>query len=747
MNDILPELGMTEAEYLALYPDAEVLGMSALEHYRIFGRRRTSSGLGRSQTAARGASADSSSSHHEAADRRDTSAPAAPVIEASGASLEFDPVFYLEHNEDVRAAGLDPEWHYLDSGWKEPRNPNADFSVSFYLRHYPDVAEAGLEPFGHYVREGAAEGRYPNFRKYHEGRSARARAEKTPLFLLSRTKQSPAVSAPSLAVHVHCYFVDVFEATIVDILGKLPAGFGLFVSVCSASAAEKVRTLVSGLTLGDVEIRVVENRGRDLAPLFVDFFEQIQKYDVCLHLHTKKSLEKEAFGTNWLADLSRKLFASKTFIQNTLTLFASDRSIGLVGPKPYLPIRRFMGWGANHEAASSLVRTLGSAKALPPQGAILDFPAGSFFWFRPSAFSAMRKLGLTSKSFPAEPIADDGTIAHALERILPTIVESGNCRYVEVAPLPFEAEHPTAHPVAVSVIIPAFNAAAFIEEAVLSVARQTCFHVRTEIIVVDNGSTDSTVEVLKRLSAVVPNLRVFSEATKGAGAARNKGMAEAKGAYICFLDADDVLLEDAIGDLYDAILSSPGHGADFATSSLRMFSADWISGSMPYDDDGRIEVLDLTDLSGEEPTWVAMAADFGSCAKLYRRAFIERLKIRYPEGVNFEDNYFVGCVLMEADEAVVLRSTTYLYRKSENGLTQSTRCSPEVLADQIRVIEMLLERFDKASTHQRWAVYKRALLDKLKHEADRVGLPVRDALSSEQAPRTHRAYFNAMAGA
>lgn len=766
MNDILPELGISEAEYLALYPDAEVLGMSALEHFRIFGHRRTSHK--RAQSAVGGHT--TSSTHGETVvgalnvddarggariDRIDA-APSNGVADGAVAgsssdfaTFEFDPAFYLSQNEDVRAAGLDPRWHYFDSGWREPRNPHPEFSVAFYLRQYPDVAEAGIEPFGHFIRDGVAEGRYPNFREYHKARSTRALEDRTPLFLLSRTRVSgeTGASKTSLAVHVHCYFEDVFATSVLDILRKLPAGFALFVSVTSAGAADRVRKLLAGLTLGELDIRVVENRGRDLAPLFVDFFEAIQKYDVCLHLHTKKSVEKQDFGTRWLSDLGLKLFSSSPFIQNTIRLFETDPSIGMIGPKPYGPIRRFMGWGANHEAASNLVRKLGSSIALPPPGSILDFPAGSFFWFRPSAFGEMHRLGLTTRSFPAEPIPDDGTVAHALERVLPMIVAARRHRYVEVAPLPYESEHPAGHPVAVSIIIPAFNAAQFIEQAVLSVARQTCFHVKTEIIVVDNASTDATADVLSRLSAVVPNLRVFSETTKGAGAARNKGLAEARGKYVTFLDADDILLEDAIGDLYDAILASPDHQADFATSSLRMFSADWLSASMPYDDDGRIETLDLTAMAGDESIWAAMASDFGSCTKLYRREFLDELNIRYPEGVNFEDNYFIGCVMMESKAATILRSVTYLYRKSEDGMTQSTKRSPEIIADQIRVIEMLLERFDGKSDRPRWNTYKKALLDKLKHEANRVGVPLREALTPQQAPRTYRAYFNKTAGA
>ena len=74
-------------------------------------------------------------------------------------SSDFDPVFYLESNPDVRAAGLDPLRHYWRQGWKEGRNPNAWFDGDAYLKRHADVAASGENPFLHFVRFGRLEGR------------------------------------------------------------------------------------------------------------------------------------------------------------------------------------------------------------------------------------------------------------------------------------------------------------------------------------------------------------------------------------------------------------------------------------------------------------------------------------------------------------------------------------------------------------------------------------------------------------
>jgi glycosyltransferase involved in cell wall biosynthesis len=86
----------------------------------------------------------------------------------------------------------------------------------------------------------------------------------------------------------------------------------------------------------------------------------------------------------------------------------------------------------------------------------------------------------------------------------------------------------------ISVIIPVYNAAAFICNALDSVRSQTFRDY--EIIVVDDGSTDNTVSIVNNF----PNIRLFHQANQGCGAARNRGVDEAQGEYLAFLDADDI---------------------------------------------------------------------------------------------------------------------------------------------------------------------------------------------------------------
>lgn len=74
------------------------------------------------------------------------------------ASSLFDPSYYLAKYTDVKLAGVDPLYHYVNAGWREGRNPSANFSTSFYLSTYKEVAEAATDPLTHYFLKGRAKG-------------------------------------------------------------------------------------------------------------------------------------------------------------------------------------------------------------------------------------------------------------------------------------------------------------------------------------------------------------------------------------------------------------------------------------------------------------------------------------------------------------------------------------------------------------------------------------------------------------
>lgn len=123
----------------------------------------------------------------------------------------------------------------------------------------------------------------------------------------------------------------------------------------------------------------------------------------------------------------------------------------------------------------------------------------------------------------------------------------------------------------ISICIPAFNQGEYLEDCLDSVYNQTVQ--AHEIIVVNDGSTDNTREIAERytfkeLPQIESPVRVIHQVNKGLPSARNTGIMNATGQYILFLDADDVLMENAIEKITSAIAQT---NADIIAPSFRTF--------------------------------------------------------------------------------------------------------------------------------------------------------------------------------
>lgn len=124
----------------------------------------------------------------------------------------------------------------------------------------------------------------------------------------------------------------------------------------------------------------------------------------------------------------------------------------------------------------------------------------------------------------------------------------------------------------VSIIIPVYNAEFFLSAAINSVLEQSWLN--KEIIVIDDGSTDNSLQILSTFSR--PEIRVFTQKNQGAGAARNRGLREAKGDYVQFLDADDLLSPDKIELQVNALREHP--------NCLAVCSTIHFNGEVPQDE-------------------------------------------------------------------------------------------------------------------------------------------------------------------
>ena len=101
----------------------------------------------------------------------------------------------------------------------------------------------------------------------------------------------------------------------------------------------------------------------------------------------------------------------------------------------------------------------------------------------------------------------------------------------------------------ISVVIPIFNTAPYLKECLDSVLNQT--FTDFEVICVNDGSNDSSLEILKKYQQKDNRIKIINQENKGAGAARNVGIDHSRGEYILFLDSDDYLDKDTLNDCYE----------------------------------------------------------------------------------------------------------------------------------------------------------------------------------------------------
>lgn len=339
----------------------------------------------------------------------------------------FDARWYLEQYPDIAAARTDPLTHFMVTGWREGRQPGPKFDVNYYRYAHPDVAKTRVNPLAHYVLHGRAEGRSSRglgeWARPSEGFGA---ARET----VAYDPAQPVKPAGSIAVMVHAFYPDVFEL-ILERLKRLPPQFTLYVSTPDEARREAVLAAIeaSGLAV-EADVRVTQNRGRNFGPMLAEFSRELQRHDLMLHLHTKKSLHNASGEQSaWREDIYDALLGPGS-TAGVLSLFADRPKTGLVYPATF----KHMAYWANH-----WLQNAGHAPALFARLGVgdystlgyIDYPVGGMFWARIEAILPLLQAGITYEEFPAEAGQTDGTLAHAIERSFVYLARSRGFDFVE----------------------------------------------------------------------------------------------------------------------------------------------------------------------------------------------------------------------------------------------------------------------------------------------------------------------------
>ncbi|MCE1170946.1 MAG: glycosyltransferase [Azovibrio sp.] len=218
----------------------------------------------------------------------------------------------------------------------------------------------------------------------------------------------------SLAVMAHVYYPELFPQ-IAQALAHMPWPYDLYISVTSTEARETVLAQARNLPRrGELEVRIVPNRGRDIAPLLVEFRKELLRHQYVLHLHTKKSLYSGQERQEWRSYLIDGLLGSERRIRQIFAMFARNNHVGIIYPDTFAGVPYWAhSWLQNRGVALSLAARLGiDIRHIH----YMDAPMGSMFWARIDALRPLLDLNLGYEDFPEERGQTDGTLQHAIER-------------------------------------------------------------------------------------------------------------------------------------------------------------------------------------------------------------------------------------------------------------------------------------------------------------------------------------------
>lgn len=317
-------------------------------------------------------------------------------IQASGM---FDPIFYRKAHPLLHPMHLRfPLRHYLTQGERSGFQPSAQFSPRAYLRHNQDTGLRSLEgALWHYITQGRAQ--------------RLAATDPVPEVAAYPTLLRARPGRTDLAVVVHVFYPALWPE-IEARLRRLPLEFDLFVTVTELPG--EPTQLITDIQRAWPRAQVVglPNRGRDVLPfLYLVNAGVLSGYRAVCKVHTKASTHRRD-GARWRRELLDGVLPPegaaalvRDFLEAPQAALLVPEGHAYDGPA---------NWGANQPRVEALLTRLRAG----PMPVHFRFPAGTVCWIKAPVIAQLEALALPVEAFEPEWGQTDGTLAHAVERLL-----------------------------------------------------------------------------------------------------------------------------------------------------------------------------------------------------------------------------------------------------------------------------------------------------------------------------------------
>lgn len=243
--------------------------------------------------------------------------------------------------------------------------------------------------------------------------------------ILSKTVRETELWEKKAAVILYLYYPDTVDFYY-SYLERIPKEVDIYIITSNPELLEQCR-LWSQKLEGQVFVKIKPNRGRDVSALLVVGKDILQQYTYVCFLHDKRPkhpvLQDEV--KEWCTSICENLLGSKVLIENILGVLESEKDVGLfVPPAPYgenIPRWYSNSWLKNYENAKRLCAKLDVHVQFTYEDAPIAL--GTVFWAKADLFQKLLTYPWTYEDFCDEPFPADGSISHAIERIIPYLAE------------------------------------------------------------------------------------------------------------------------------------------------------------------------------------------------------------------------------------------------------------------------------------------------------------------------------------
>ena len=222
----------------------------------------------------------------------------------------------------------------------------------------------------------------------------------------------------------------------------------------------------------------------------------------------------------------------------------------------------------------------------------------------------------------------------------------------------------------ISIVIPVYNCERYLDNCLNSIINQT--YTDFEVIVVDDGSTDKSCEIYKCYEEKDQRIKIIKQKNSGVSKARNKGIDNAKGKYLFFIDADDIIKSNMLEVMYNSIVKNDG---DIAFSGFKVKG-----NNLRHNDTIALKELcdgkDVGVVTNEEVIVKTISTTPGEVLygyiwrNLYRMDIIKENNIRFLDGVKIsEDFMFILEVLDKCKNVIIVQQELYIYNINDLSVT------------------------------------------------------------------------------